>query len=582
MGQRLLLPNPLPEHPRLLARSEDWDRLRLQIADDPPSQRIWKSLVRRADAICKAPPVLRTMTGRMLLMTSRQALERITVLALVDRLSGDAGYGRRAVAEMTAIAAFSDWNPSHFLDTAELCLALAIGYDWLHDAIQPEERTLISQALIEKGIKPSLDVDAESNWWLTTDENWAQVCHGGLCAAAVAVADLVPELSETILTRGLKAVPAVADRYAPDGAYPEGPMYWSYGTAYHVVLAAALERLTGSTQGIEMFPGFLESAEYINRVTAPSGLYFNYADCAPERRLQAQLFWMAGRFERPEWMNHDLDHLERDLAEYEQEPSVQYWYYDMVALALLWRNPAKRAAAPAPRFWTASGPMPVVCYRWKSFFLGIKGGSVGLSHSHMDVGTFVFEAGGERWAVDTGMQDYDSLESAGVDLWNERDPDSQRWQIFRVGADSHNILRIDGGDQPLFRKAELTADSSQCIVDLSHMYAPKMAAASRRFLIESRGFVLEDRWLCGERVQASSQWLTRAAVESHPAMIKLRQGVRQLRLEFDPELVVVRIEDVSSPVRAYDAPNPELKRITFVARPAGAGLIRVGAELLPK
>lgn len=582
MTHTSLLPNPLPDHPRLLAGAKDWDRLRLQIVDDAPSRSMWATLVRRAEAICLEPPVLRTMIGRMLLMTSRQALERISVLALVDRLTGDRRFGRRAVSEMMAIAAFTDWNPDHFLDTAELCLALAIGYDWLHDVLEQPEKTAISEALISKGIEPSLDAGAPSNWWLATDENWAQVCHGGLCATAIAVADLVPALSELILARGLVGVQAVANRYAPDGAYPEGPMYWSYGTAYHVVLAAAFERLTGDTQGLDAFPGFLESAEYINQVTAPSGLYFNYADCAAERRLQAQLFWMAERANRSEWLSHDLDHLDGDLAEYEREPSVQYWYYDMVPFALLWRHPTNVSPAPAPRAWVARGPMPVACFRWKSFFLGMKGGSVGLSHSHMDVGAFVFEAGGVRWAVDPGMQDYDSLESAGVDLWNERDPDSQRWRVFRVGADSHNILRIDGSDQPLHRKAELTSNSSQCIVDLSHMYAPKLAAASRRFLTESRGFILEDRWLSSELVRASSQWLTRAEIELHESTIILRQRGRQLRLEFEPELVTVETEDVSIPVRAYDAPNPELKRITFASRPAGAGLIRVRARLLPK
>ncbi len=331
----MILPDPLPDHPRLLVRPGDWERIRMKIATDGPSHAIWDTLVERANAICGQPPLQRTMTGRMLLMVSREALERISVLAMVERVSGDARYGTRAVEEVLAVCRFADWNPSHFLDTAEMCLAVAIGFDWLHDLLSPEQRDEIAGAILHLAIEPSHDAGAAANWWLTTDENWAQVCHGGLAAGAIAIADREPELAEAILARALAAIPKVAASYAPDGAYPEGPMYWSYGTGYHVVLAAALESLTGSTHGVDAYHGFAESAGYINAMTAPSGAYFNYADCAAQRRLQVQLFWMANRYGHPEWLAHDLAGLEAGLAEYRRDPGAQYSYYDMVALALL-------------------------------------------------------------------------------------------------------------------------------------------------------------------------------------------------------------------------------------------------------
>ena len=42
--------------------------------------------------------------------------------------------------ELRAAAAFPDWNPSHFLDTAEMTHAFAIGYDWLYEGLGPEAR----------------------------------------------------------------------------------------------------------------------------------------------------------------------------------------------------------------------------------------------------------------------------------------------------------------------------------------------------------------------------------------------------------------------------------------------------------
>jgi hypothetical protein len=574
------LPSPLPDHPRLLLRADDWSKLRRRVERDGPSASIYRTLRERADAIAAEPPVQRDMTGRMLLMISRQALERLSVLAMVAGISGDSRYGARAIDEMLAICRFSDWNPSHFLDTAELCLAVSIGYDWLYQQLTPLQRDEIANALLTKGIEPSLGPATRDNWWLTTQENWAQVCHGGLGAAAIALADRDPTLAELLLTRALAAIPLVAASYGPDGAYPEGPMYWSYGTGYHVVLAAALQSLTGSAQGLDAYPGFAESADYINAMTAPSGDYFNYADCAARRRIQAQLFWMARHWARPDWLAHDLATLEGDLDEYRADPSVQYWYYDMVALALLWREPGGTGAvAPAP-LWSGGGSMPVATYRWgdSDYFLGVKGGAAGLSHSHMDVGSFVFEAAGVRWAVDTGMQDYAGLEAAGVDLWNEREQRSQRWSVFRIGPESHNILRFDGLPQRLLEHAPVCAGPTKCIIDLVKIYGAPLSSASRQFEVAADGISLTDTWTAGSPVAAVAQWLTFAEIERNGQALFLSQGGRHLRLKVEGTgNITIAVESMEHPARPFDAPNPGLMRISIRSSASLEGTMRLRA-----
>ena len=42
-------------------------------------------------------------------------------------------------------------------------------------------------------------------------------------------------------------------------------------------------------------------------------------------------------------------------------------------------------------------------------FLGVKGGMPKYNHGHMDVGSFVFDADGVRWAEDLGSQNYHSI-----------------------------------------------------------------------------------------------------------------------------------------------------------------------------
>ena len=53
---------------------------------------------------------------------------------------------------MLQAASFPDWNPQHFLDVGEMTMALAIGYDWLYDSLQPDTRRVVREAIIEKDL----------------------------------------------------------------------------------------------------------------------------------------------------------------------------------------------------------------------------------------------------------------------------------------------------------------------------------------------------------------------------------------------------------------------------------------------
>jgi hypothetical protein len=99
------------------------------------------------------------------------------------------------------------------------------------------------------------------------------------------------------------------------------------------------------------------------------------------------------------------------------------------------------------KLWTGKGTQPVFLYRSgfaskEDTYLGVKGGSPKNSHAHMDGGSFIYEWGGVRWAVDLGSQDYHSLESKGIGIW-KKGQNSQRWQVYRLGNHSHNTLTIN-------------------------------------------------------------------------------------------------------------------------------------------
>lgn len=74
---------------------------------------------------------------------------------------------------------FSDWNPFHCLDVAEMTAGVSIGYDWFTSELTDTERGLISDAIIEKGLKASYPSTDHNMWWVSTHNNWNQFCHAG-------------------------------------------------------------------------------------------------------------------------------------------------------------------------------------------------------------------------------------------------------------------------------------------------------------------------------------------------------------------------------------------------------------------
>ena len=99
---------------------------------------------------------------------------------------------------------------------------------------------MAKRSLVEKGIKPSWPADGKNPGWAYSDNNWNQVCHGGMVAASIVVAEIEPELAAKTIYRAIDGMVNALHSYGPDGVYPEGATYWNYGTSFTVVTAAKI------------------------------------------------------------------------------------------------------------------------------------------------------------------------------------------------------------------------------------------------------------------------------------------------------------------------------------------------------
>ncbi len=95
---------------------------------------------------------------------------------------------------------------------------------------------------------------------------------------ALAVAEDEQALTEQIIELALESIPLSLRAYAPDGAFPEGPTYWQYGTAYTCLTIAALDSALGPRHSLHEAPGLDRTGYYRICTVGPTGRYFNYAD----------------------------------------------------------------------------------------------------------------------------------------------------------------------------------------------------------------------------------------------------------------------------------------------------------------
>jgi hypothetical protein len=588
LAEEDLLAGLRPGHPRLLVDDATWTEVTQRGRTDPRLAGLLRMITSDARQLLDEPVLAYRKVGRRLLAVSRTALQRTLTLSLAYRLTGEEAFARRAEAEMRSVAAFSDWNPSHFLDVAEMTAALAFGYDWLHEALGPEARATIRRAIVEKGLRPGLDPAAPHNGWQSRENNWNQVCFGGLTLGALAVAEDEPRLARELLARARAGIVHGLKPYAPDGVYPEGPGYWSYGTSYQILMIAALQSALATDWGLSASPGFLESAAAFLQTTGPTGLLFNFADCRERGGLEPAMFWFARRLRDPFLLlaqERALDTLlERTQAGLAVEKSR------LLPLVAIWWPQVKAAAKQPPRFWMGRGPNPIAVFRgsWTdagALYLALKGGAAQLNHAHMDAGSFVLEADGVRWARDLGMQDYESLESKGIDLWNRRQ-DSPRWQVFRLSNHSHNTLTIDGQLHRVDGAARIVAFSDAeaspfAVVDLSAVFAGQARRVLRGFrLLGDRAVLVQDE-LEGLTPGASVRWamLTGAEVEVNGDRATLREDGRVLAARLLAPSGRFAVVPADPPRDTFNAPNPGKWILALTASAPEDGVLRIAVLL---
>jgi hypothetical protein len=490
------------EHPRLLLTDARLQELKTLSLSDTRLKKYGSDVVALAEKDILKSPIQHILIGPRLLDKSRETLSRVYNLAFAYRWTGNNKYLISAVSNIRNVCAFADWNPSHFLDVAEMTHAVAIGYDWLYNDISQATRNEIRTALILLGINEGKKAYMSGSWWVNSEFNWNQVCNSGLLIGALAIAETDPDRALYILPKAIENLPYALKSYGPDGVWSEGPGYWSYATDYTAYGISALQTALGNDFGLTKLPGMNVTGYFPIYSAGPSGYMLNYADAGEKSKLGAPhtAMWLANVYNNSHFSDFVIEQLDSRSAD----------VFDVI-----WFRPyANSAAARAPdKFFDGKVALWFSRSSWSDpngFWVGVKAGYNKVNHAHLDLGNFELDALGVRWARDLGSDDYNLPDYFG----------SLRYTYYRLNSLSHNVPVLGGKSQredatSKFLKHSEGVNEPYSVIDFTEAYKDYVSSALRGLKVVGgrKALMIQDEFFLTKATAIAWGMTTDAAIQ---------------------------------------------------------------------
>lgn len=536
-------------HPRLIAVQEDFDAARRLCQNDPLVKDWYKDVQEQADKLVEENRAAQAHRGKETLADARNIMNQVATLSAMYRLSGNKDYADHARDVMLAAADLPDWQPQHFLQTAETTAGMALGYDWLYDYLGKRDRATIRQAIIQNGLMPGLSNYEKQGWWTKLyNTNWSLVCNAGMGLGALAVADTDPELAGKVLHFSRTNIRNGLAGFNPDGAWEEGPTYWSYGSRYATLYMAALESALGTDFGLRDAPGLSKTGDFRIHFLGPTGESFNFSDSPEHVGPAPQMLWWAAAFDRPMYAAHEMK-VVREKA---------------TVFHLLWISTVcdARLDDSYPTCAMFRGvEIAFLRSAWndpKATWVGFKGGDATANHGHLDMGSFVLEALGKRWASDLGPEDYNL-----PDYWGPT-----RWTYYRCKTEGHNTITLDNDNQETDARARIVAFStkptrSYAVMDLSDAYRGQTRSAMRGIeLLDGQQVLVQDELQARGPVDVGWGFHTTSKVDvaDDGTSATLQQGDVKLQVKLI-EPAGARLQVAPLNIRAPQTAAPDVQKV---------------------
>ncbi len=486
--------SPDKKHPRLILTDEKIEVIKNIKDKDTFLAPAWQTIIAQAESYVKSKLTPSATNGKRLDWTPAIL---IPTCALAYLVTEDVRYKDRAWAEIENICSFESWNPDHFLDVGEYSRAVALAYDWLYNEWTPNQRQIMRNGIMKNAFTPAVkQLRNGYGSWLSQRSNWVEVGASGIGLAALAIGDEdgYEALCNEILHR------TIADHlpgkglfmFSPDGAYSEGIGYWNYALYTLYLLTSAMHTSIDTDMGLETYPGLEKTGLFPFAVTGPNGM-FAFSDSsvdilpggAPVYLYVGQRYNIPGlssyRIKNGNKFGLDDEGIDyRDIIWYDPEFTKLSDVYEGLESD-----------------YFASGYEPLGSFRTghtkTSYYFGFKGGNNNGNHDQYDIGSFVIDANGVRWAEEIGPESYSTT--------------GEKFHYYRNRAEGNNTMVINP-DGRLNDQTPNTDKNAICdyiikgsndgaaygVFDLTKAYYADLTKAHRGFgLINNRTqFIIQD------------------------------------------------------------------------------------------
>ena len=413
---------------------------------------------------------------------------------------------------------------------------------WVHhflakefDKVNPVIAARIRQEINKRILIPY--AQRNDMWWQALENKPGQMVNNWnpWCNFNVLTCFLLMEKDKEKLTAAVYKTMVSTDQFInytkDDGACEEGPSYWGHAAGKMYDYLQLLKYATDGKVDIFSNQKIRNMGEYIARSYIGNGWVVNFADASAKGGGNAGLVYRYGKaVQSPEMMDFAAYLHKRD-AESILEGRDLFRAFESFWSVLEINNREAKTSSSAYTWY----PQTEFCYmRAGDVFFAAKGGYNNESHNHNDVGSFMYYFKGKPFLIDAGVGTYTKFTFS-----------SQRYTIWTMQSDYHNLPKVNGYSQPngaqfKSRNASFNPAGMAFNLDIANAYPTNAGIKNwwlRYALAADGSLALTEQFeLNNPATPNEINFLAAVASDSiAPGIVMLKNGDAAVKMVFDPK-----------------------------------------------
>lgn len=433
------------------------------------------------------------------------------------------------------------------------------------DEVTPQISKRMLHEIYKRHLEPYMHSDRY--WWMAFNfkpgnmiNNWNPWCNFNILQSFFLLESDRDKLADAVY-RTMISVDRYLNYVHADGACEEGPSYWKHAAGKVLDYLEMLYRGTGGKISLFDNPQIRNMGEYISHSYVGDGWVVNFADASARGGGNSHLIYRYGQ-------SIGSNNLEQFAAYLYDKDSLSWNGRDIYRILEALRVDKELQETVATGHKTPAFmwyPETEFCYfSNERAFVAAKGGHNNESHNHNDVGTF------SLWVNHVPI-----IIDAGVGTYTRQTFSSERYSIWTMQSDYHNLPMINGIPQKHGRKYKATdikATAKEFSVNLATAYPQEAEVTEwiRSYSLRRNRLTIKDRFsLASVKAPNQINFLTwgEVGIEEKEGIVTICINDVKVKLQFNNKLFDVNKEKiVLTDSRLANVWGKQIYRLSFTAK----------------